>query len=265
MGAAVARAIAPRGPLLVADVDRTSVEKLARDLGGDVVPATCDVTDQAQVDALVEQIDDLESLVCTAGISTSMSNSGRRIFDVNLIGMNRVLAAVEPLLRPGTVAVLFASMSGYRVPERSDLFRILDNPLSPTFFEDLMSVGVDPDLPRFAYPMSKRGVQRTARRLAAPWGARGARIMSVSPGINDTPMNRSDEAQNPIMADIIASSPLGRRGTPEEVASVVSFVISQDASFMTGSDVLVDGGMMAVLPEDATGGAANSGLSDARN
>ena len=67
------------------------------------------------------------------------------------------------------------------------------------------------------------------------------------------------------MADIIASSPLGRRGTPEEVANVVSFVISQDASFMTGSDVLVDGGMMAVLPEDATCGAANSGLSDARN
>ena len=129
MGAAVARAIAPRGPLLVADVDRTNVEKLARDLGGDVVPATCDVTDQSQVDELVEQIDDLESLVCTAGISTSMSSSGRRIFDVNLIGMNRVLAAVEPLLRPGTVAVLFASMSGYRVPERSDLFRILDNPL----------------------------------------------------------------------------------------------------------------------------------------
>ena len=128
MGAAVARAVAPRGPLLVADVDRTSVEKLARDLGGDVVPATCDVTDQSQVDELVEQIDDLESLVCTAGISTSMSSSGRRIFDVNLIGMNRVLAAVEPLLRPGTVAVLFASMSGYRVPERSDLFRILDNP-----------------------------------------------------------------------------------------------------------------------------------------
>lgn len=128
MGAAVARAIAPRGPLLVADVDRTNVEKLARDLGGDVVPATCDVTDQSQVDELVEQIDDLESLVCTAGISTSMSSSGRRIFDVNLIGMNRVPAAVEPLLRPGTVAVLFASMSGYRVPERSDLFRILDNP-----------------------------------------------------------------------------------------------------------------------------------------
>ena len=265
MGAAVARAVAPRGPLLVADVDRTSVEKLARDLGGDVVPATCDVTDQSQVDELVEQIDDLESLVCTAGISTSMSSSGRRIFDVNLIGMNRVLAAVEPLLRPGTVAVLFASMSGYRVPERSDLFRILDNPLSPTFFEDLMSVGVDPDLPRFAYPMSKRVVQRTARRLAAPWGTRGARIMSVSPGINDTPMNRSDEAQNPIMADIIVGSPLGRRGTPEEVASVVSFVISQDASFMTGSDVLVDGGMMAVLPEDATGGAADPGQTGAGN
>ena len=251
-----ARALAPRGPLLIADVNGDAVEKLAVDLGPEVVPARCDVTKQPEVEALVRQIDDLESLVYTAGISTSMSSSGRQIFEVNLIGTNRIVTAVEPLLRPGTAAVLFASMSGYRVPERSDLFKILDDPLSPSFFDDLLSAGVDPDVPQFAYPMSKRGVQRTARRHAAPWGAKGARILSVSPGINDTPMNRSDEAQNPIMAEIIASGPLGRRGTPEEVAKVVSFLISDDASFMTGSDVLVDGGMVAVLPEDTTGGAA---------
>jgi NAD(P)-dependent dehydrogenase (short-subunit alcohol dehydrogenase family) len=185
-----------------------------------------------------------------------MTTSGRQIFEVNLIGTNRVLAAVEPLLRPGSVAVLFASMSGYRVPDRPDVFAVLDDPLSPTFFDDLGACGVDPDAVQFAYPMSKRGIHRTARRLAAPWGAKGARIMSLSPGINDTPMNHSDEAKNPIMADIIKSGPLGRRGTPDEVAKVVRFLTSDDASFMTGSDVLVDGGMVAVIPEDSTGGRA---------
>jgi NAD(P)-dependent dehydrogenase (short-subunit alcohol dehydrogenase family) len=256
MGVAVARALAPRGRLVIADRHLEAVEKLAGDLGGQAVPVACDITDQTHVDALLKEVDQLDALVCTAGVSSSMTISGREIFEINLIGTNRVLQAFEPLTRAGSVAVLFASMSGYRVPDRPDLFAILDDPLSPTFFDDLTAAGVDPDHPQFAYPMSKRGVQRTARRLAPSWGALGARILSVSPGINDTPMNRSDEERHPIMAEIIASSPLGRRGRPEEVANVVEFLTSDKASFMTGSDVLVDGGMVAVIPDDATGGRA---------
>ena len=255
MGTAVARALAPRGPLIVADRDLESVEVVAKELGGDVTPLACDVTDQAQVDALVDAIDELEALVLTAGLSGSMAG-GRQIFEVNLIGTARVLAAVEPLLRPGSVAVLFASMSGYRVPDRPELTAVLDDPLSDTFFDDFVAAGVDPEQPQFAYPVSKRGVHRTARRLCASWGAKGARILSVSPGINDTPMNRLDESRHPIMADIIKESPLGRRGRPEEVAAVVEFLTSDKASFMTGSDVLVDGGMVATIPEDSTGGRA---------
>lgn len=253
MGTAVARALAPRGELLVADVDLAAVEAVAAELGGDAVPLACDVTDPASVDALVGSVGELDALVVTAGLSGSMAN-GKRIFEVNLIGMARVLDAVEPLLRPGSVGVLFASMSGHRVPERDDLLAVLDDPLAPGFFEAIEALGLDPDAPQFAYPVSKRGVHRQARVRCAAWGARGARILSVSPGINDTPMNRLDESRHPIMADIIAESPLGRRGRPEEVAAVVEFLTSDRASFMTGSDVLVDGGMVATIPTDSTGG-----------
>jgi NAD(P)-dependent dehydrogenase (short-subunit alcohol dehydrogenase family) len=257
MGAAVARELAPRGRLVVADWNLEGVKAVAAEIGGDVEATGCDVTDPDQVRALVDVVGELDALVLTAGLSGSMA-PGRRIFEVNLIGTARVLAAVEPLLRPGAVGVCFASISAHRVPDAGPLMTALDDPLSDRFFDGFTALGVDPDASQFAYPMSKRGILRLVRRLAPSWGARGARIMSVSPGINDTPMSRLDEERHPIMAEMIERSPLGRRGTPEEVAKVVAFLTSDGASFMTGSDVLVDGGMVASIPDDTTGGQAQT-------
>jgi NAD(P)-dependent dehydrogenase (short-subunit alcohol dehydrogenase family) len=246
MGAAVARQFSSRGPLIVADRDEAALAAIADELGNHVDVALCDVTDQAQIDALFAKVDVLEAVVNTAGVSGVMAG-GRTILDVNLIGSARVLRAAEPLLRPGSVAVCIASQSGYMVPHDEALFAVLDDPLSPRFLDDL-SQFFDIDVPSLAYQASKRGVHRLVRRVAATWGRAGARVMSLSPGINDTPMNRSEEVKNPVMLEMIKACPLGRRGTPEEIANVVSFLTSGAASYMTGSDVLVDGGMASVLP-----------------
>jgi NAD(P)-dependent dehydrogenase (short-subunit alcohol dehydrogenase family) len=256
MGVAIARRLASRGRLLIADRNLAGVEQLAKEIGGDVHAFACDVTDQAQIDSLFAEIGELDALVHTAGVSSSQA-PGRRILDVNLAGPARVLRAAEALLRPGTVGIVIASQSGYMVPEVPALFAALDDPLAPDFIENLDRF-FEVDAASLAYQISKRGVHRMVRRAAAFWGARGARILSVSPGINDTPMNRSDEAQNPIMLEIIKSCPLGRRGTPEEIANVISFVTSAGASYMTGSDVLVDGGMVTVLPTTAWHGKLRS-------
>ncbi len=244
MGAAVAELLAPRGPLLLADRDTEQLGDVAARLGPDVSTTRCDITEPADVDTLVGATGPLGALVLTAGLSPSMA-SGRRIYEVNIVGTARVLRSFEPALGAGSVAVCFASMSAHLVPGSEEIDEVLDDPESPTLFDDLAAAGVDPDQPQLAYALSKRAVVRLVRRRATSWGARGARLLSLSPGIIDTGMGRLEAEHEPAMAQMVEASALGRMARPEEVAAVAAFLASDVASFMTGVDVLVDGGALA--------------------
>lgn len=246
MGAAVAELLAARGPLVVADRDGDRLRELARRLGPGTTAVACDVTDAGQVSSLAGAVGLLGALVITAGLSPSMAR-GRTIYEVNLRGTSRVLDALEPSIAEGSAAVCFASMAAHLVPPSEDVDRVLDDPLSPAFFDDLAAVGIDVDQPQSAYPLSKRGVVRLARRRAGAWGRRGARLLSLSPGIVDTGMGRLEAEHEPAMAHMVEASALGRTAGAGEVAAVAAFLVSEGASFMTGTDVLVDGGAVAAL------------------
>src|SRR3546814_9551144 len=105
---------------------------------------------------------------------------------------------------------------------------------------------------RSAYSWAKRGVQRFVRQEAMRLGPVGARICSISPGIIDTPQGRQEAETHAVMQQLVEMSALGREGRSEELAAVAAFLLSDEASFLTGTDVLVDGGVVAALDRKST-------------
>jgi NAD(P)-dependent dehydrogenase (short-subunit alcohol dehydrogenase family) len=247
MGAAVARQMGTPGRRLVlADVDVEGAEAVAAAVGPHVEVLRCDLGSADDVEALARSVGQLGVLVMTAGLSPTMA-PGRRIYEVDLLGPARLVRALEPVLGPESVGVLFASMAAHLVPPAAEVDAVLDDPLAPGFFDALSALGFDVDEPGFAYALAKRGLVRLVEREALRWGRHGARLLSLSPGVVDTSMGQAERAQEPMMETMIEGSVLRRMVQPEEIASVVGFLTSPAASAMTGTDVLVDGGAVAAF------------------
>jgi NAD(P)-dependent dehydrogenase (short-subunit alcohol dehydrogenase family) len=162
-------------------------------------------------------------------------------------GMNVVIggasgigaAVVEALAGETLVADLKGGDVDCDVTDRASL----DDPYAP--LETLAALA--DNRPEMAYVLAKRGVIQLVRRRSKAWGERGARIVSVSPGVIDTEMGRQEERGSVGVEDMITGSALARKGRPEEIASVVAFLCSDAASFLTGTDILVDGGAVAAF------------------
>jgi NAD(P)-dependent dehydrogenase (short-subunit alcohol dehydrogenase family) len=211
-----------------------------------VLPVACDVSDPAAVAELAGTVGDLgpfRSLAHAAGVSPTMADA-RRVMEVDLVGTALLLDAFEPLVGPGSTAVCFSSSSSYQIALQGidpDSQALVSNPRAAGFLDAVADRFTDSGL---AYAWAKRGVIAVAAQAAVTWGRRGGRVNSVAPGLIDTPMGRQEFEQQPIMQLMLDNTPLERLGRSEEVAAVVGFLLSEQASFISGIDVLVDGGML---------------------
>lgn len=250
MGAAVARRLGTRHRIIVADRVSEHLDRLISALRGeghDARGVVCDVTDPAAVAMLTQTVSatgPLAVLAHVVGLSPSMGNF-RTIMTVNLIGARLVHDAMLPLAEQGTAAVFVASLAAHVAPIDDVLHMILDDPLKPAFLDTLEAALVEPATPALAYRLSKSALIRLCQREARAWGARGARILSLSPGLIATPMGALEFEKQPMKYDMLAATPLAREGTMLEVAATLDFMASRDASFLSGIDILMDGGLLA--------------------
>lgn len=237
MGRACVEALRGRADTLVA-------ADLAAPAIDGTVGVACDVADPAAVAALADRVGSLgpfRALVHAAGISPTMADA-RRVLEVDLVGTQLLLDAFAPLVGNGSSAVCFASSAAYQIALAGpdpELDALVEDPMAEGFLDRAAERLTDSGI---AYAWAKRGVIRAAARAAVAWGPRGGRVNSVSPGLIDTPMGRQEFERQPFMQVILDHTPLRRLGRAEEVAALVAFLVSDEASFISGIDVLVDGG-----------------------
>jgi NAD(P)-dependent dehydrogenase (short-subunit alcohol dehydrogenase family) len=162
---------------------------------------------------------------------------------VDLVGTQHMLDEFEKLVVPGTAAVCFSSSAAYQLGPfvTPDLEALIGDPAADDFLDRAARAVSDSG---YAYGLAKVGVIRAVGRASVRWGRLGGRVNSVAPGLIDTPMGRQEFESQPVMQDMFRSIPLARFGQPSEVAETVCYLVSNAASYISGIDVLVDGGMI---------------------
>lgn len=255
IGLAIARRAAIGRTLLLADYNETqlaSVAELLRGEGYAIETAAVDLSDHARVAALADTaavLGEVTRVIHAAGVSPVQAST-ERVIHVDLLGTAYVLEEFGRVISPGGAGVVVASMAGHM---GAGFPSELEEKLAYAPIDELTSLpALAPDTvgnSGAAYTLAKRANALRVRGAALSWGDRGARVNCVSPGIIATPLAR-DEMSGPNAAGyaaMIDTSAAKRMGTPTDVAALTDLLLEAQGGFITGSDFLIDGGVIAAM------------------
>ncbi|MFE3601779.1 SDR family oxidoreductase [Streptomyces sp. NPDC059142] len=255
MGREIARRQGAGRALLLADFDRATLDSTAEALRGDGHDVTAhhvDVSSRASVAGLAAAAAErgaVTQVVHTAGLSPAQAPAPA-ILRVDLVGVALVLEEFGRIVAQGGAGVVVASMAGHLT---APLDPAQERELARTPAEELLALpytgGETATDAGRAYSLAKRANVLRVQAAAPVWGARGARVNSISPGVIATPMGRQElagEAGRQMRA-LVEASATGRLGTPDDIADAAAFLLGPAATFITGTDLLVDGGAVAAV------------------
>lgn len=254
MGMSTARRLGQSHRIVLASLSADKNQKreaVLREDGIDVTVVQCDITDSQSVADLGKFVaghGQLRTLAHVAALSPSMGD-WRTLLTVNLLGANHIERMCLELAVPSTAAIFVSSLAAHRSdPPTDEIIAVLDDPLNPDFFDRLEALVPEKQNIQ-AYRLSKFAVNRMCRRRARDWGAKRARIVSMSPGLIASPMGAKEFSgqSGELKLDLLQNTPLKREGTMIETADAIEFLSSDRASFITGTDLLVDGGTLSAV------------------
>lgn len=239
--------------ILLADLDVDLLETAAQELelaSYKVSTQKVDVSSRESVRALADAASALGSVIQvinTAGVSPNMAPP-ERVLAVDLYGSAVVFEEFGRVIAPGGAGLIISSMAGHvsaaLPPEQ-------DHALAFTPADELLQLPfLSPEaVPNsmVAYILFKRANHPRVQAESIQWAGRGARVNSISPGIIATALAQH-ELNSPIgdfYRAMIAASPAKRMASPDEVAVAASYLLGPDAGFITGSDLLIEGGVIA--------------------
>jgi NAD(P)-dependent dehydrogenase (short-subunit alcohol dehydrogenase family) len=263
MGVATAKIMGRDHAIVLADVRQGRLDDAACTLDGLGIAhkaINCDVTDRQAVAGLLEAASGLgtvASVIHTAGVSPTMGDA-EYVMRTNAIGTLNVNEVFCQTAGEGSVIVNVASMAAHLLPENMVPTKQFPQALSDegAFMTDMLEAcSIAPEEMRsgIAYAVSKSFVRWYSISQSERFGGRGLRIVSVSPGSIDTEMGRLEAEAG--AGALVADAAVPRWGTPEEMAELLSFCASAKAGYLTGTDILNDGGVVASVTERARGAA----------
>jgi len=255
MGAAIAHRLGSGRTIVLSDVSSQNLDAATRALsehGHDVHAKAVDVTSSRSVTELTEYaaaFGPITNLVHTAGVSPEQADVDT-ILRVDLLGVALVLERFGEVIEAGGAGLVISSMAGHFHPAMDPA---VEHELANAPSRDLLGIpACDPALfgnPQEAYGFAKRANHLRVAAAASAWGQRGARINSISPGVISTAMGNQelDGSSGAVIKAMIDGSAAGRIGTPDDIAAAVEFLLSPAASFITGTDLVVDGGITGAV------------------
>ncbi|BBZ63619.1 oxidoreductase [Mycolicibacterium monacense] len=266
MGLATARIVGGDHTVVLCDVRKERLDAAVatlHDLGITPTAVHCDVTERDAVEALFDtaaSLGPIVSVIHTAGVSPSMGDA-EYVMRTNAIGTVNVNEVFSSRAGEGAAIVNLASMAAHLLPEEivptGQFPRALDD--QDAFMADMLAAcAVVPEEAQsgYAYALSKNFVKWYSSAQAERFNARGLRIVSVSPGSIDTEMGRLEEQAG--AGAMVADAAVPRWGKPEEMAELLAFCAGDRAGYLTGTDILNDGGVVASMRERARVAADNA-------
>jgi len=259
MGLATAKVVGRDHNLVLADIRQDRLDDAATELDGLGITFTAvnaDVTDRHAVDALLDEasgLGELASIIHTAGVSPSMG-SADYVMRTNAIGTLNVNESFFARASEGAVIVNVASVAAHILPESmlpTEQFPLALTDQTAFMTGMLAACAIVPEEMQsgIAYAVSKSFVRWYSVAQCERFNSKGLRILSVSPGSFETEMGLLEAEAG--AGAMVADAAVPRWGRPEEMADLLAFCASDKAGYLTGTDILNDGGVIASMTERA--------------